>query len=134
MELIISSDPCWLRMVRAMLQEVSRQAGFNEPERSDIILAVDEALSNVIRHSYKGDPQGVVSLTCAADNGCLEIVLRDKGEAVDPKHLEPPPPDEIRLGGRGIFLIRSTMDEVTFERDGDTNLLRLRKYIPAHAC
>jgi len=131
MELKISSDPRWLRMVRAMMQEISRQAGFNDMERSEIILAVDEALSNVIKHSYKGDPQGVVWLTCAADNGCLEVVLRDRGEPIDPQRLEAPPPDEVRIGGRGLFLMRSIMDEVLFEREGETNLVRLRKFVRA---
>ena len=133
MELKISSDPRWLRMVRAMMQEIGRQAGFSEMERSEITLAVDEALSNVMKHSYKGSPEGVVWLSCAADDGCLEIELRDQGEAIDPKHLEQPPPDEIRVGGRGIFLMRSIMDEVRFERKGETNLVRLRKYAKAQA-
>lgn len=131
MELKISSDARWLRVVRAMMQEISRQSGFSEKERSEITLAVDEALSNVIRHSYKGSPHGVVWLSCAADFGSLEIVLQDQGEAIDPKHLEPLPPDEIRLGGRGIFLMREIMDEVRFEREGDRNLVRLRKHAKA---
>ena len=133
MELKISSDPRWLRVVRAMMEEVSRLAGFSDGERCGIVIAVDEALSNVMKHSYKGDPNGQVSLSCVADDGCLEIVLRDQGEAFDPKRLEPPPPDEMRVGGRGIFLMRSTMDEVKFERHGDVNLLRLRKYVKARA-
>jgi serine/threonine-protein kinase RsbW len=120
-------------MVRAMMQEVCRQAGFDEMERSEVTLAVDEALSNVIKHAYKGNPEGTVWLSCAADDGCLEIVLRDQGEAIDPEHLDPPPPDEIRAGGRGIFLMRSIMDEVQFEREGESNLVRLRKYAKAQA-
>jgi serine/threonine-protein kinase RsbW len=130
-ELEISSDPRWLRMVRAMMDEVSRQAGFGEAERCDIMIAVDEALSNVMKHAYKGDPNGRVWLSCIAGSGCLEIVLRDKGEALDPKRLDPPPPDEMRAGGRGIFLMRSTMDEVIFERNGNTNLVRLSKHVKA---
>ena len=133
MELSISSDARWLRVVRAMIQEVARQAGFSEGDRFDITIAVDEALANVIKHAYKGDPTGAVALSCIADDGFLEIVLRDYGEAPDPKRLEPPPPDELRAGGRGIFLMRSTMDEVEFERNGDMNLVRLRKYVKAPA-
>jgi serine/threonine-protein kinase RsbW len=133
-ELEISSDPRWLRMVRAMMDEISRQAGFGEAERCDIMIAVDEALSNVMKHSYKGDPNCRVWLSCTAENGSLEVVLRDQGEALDPQRLEPPPPDEMRVGGRGIFLMRSTMDEVNFERRGDTNWLRLSKQVRARAC
>jgi len=116
-----------------MMQEVSRQAGFSEVERSEITLAVDEALSNVIKHSYKGNPDGVVWLSCAADDGCLEIVLRDEGAAFDPKQVQQLPPDEIRPGGRGVFLMREIMDEVQYERKGKQNLVRLRKYIKAAA-
>ena len=133
MELKISSDPRWLRVVRAMMEEVSRLAGFSDGERCDVVIAVDEALSNVMKHSYKGDPNGQVSLSCVADNGCLEIVLRDQGAALDAKCLDPPPPDEIRVGGRGIYLMRSTMDAVEFERQGDMNVVRLRKYVKARA-
>lgn len=131
LELNFTSDPRWLRMVRAMVQEVSRQAGFNDGERCDITIAVDEALSNVMKHAYNGDPNGPVSLICITDDGRLEIMLRDQGRAIDPKHFEPPPPDELRVGGRGIFLMRSTMDEVQFERNEDKNLVRLRKYVKA---
>ena len=116
-----------------MIQEICRQCGFSELERSEITLAVDEALSNVIKHSYKGSPHGEVWLSCVDHDGCLEIVLRDQGEAIDPKCLEPPPPDEIRIGGRGIFLMREIMDEVRFEREGKHNLVRLRKYCKAQA-
>jgi serine/threonine-protein kinase RsbW len=133
MELKISSDPRWLRMVRAMMQEISRQAGFSEMERNEISLAVDETLSNVIKHAYRGNPEGPVWLSCASENGYLEVVVRDQGQAPDPKRLEPPPPDEIRLGGRGVFLIRSIMDEVEFEREGETNTVRLRKYVKTPA-
>ncbi len=109
------------------MQEVSRQAGFNESERCDIMIAVDEALSNVMKHAYKGDPNGEVCLTCNAGDGSLEIELSDRGEPCEIGRLEAPPPDEMRVGGRGIYLIRSTMDEVEFERNGNRNFMRLRK-------
>lgn len=131
MELKIPSDSRWLRVVRAMMEEVSRLAGFSGGERCDVIIAVDEALSNVIKHSCKGDPDSQVSVSCVLDNGCLEIILSDRGEAFDPTKIEPPPPDEVRPGGRGIYLMRSTMDEISFERNGDINRVRLRKYVKA---
>jgi len=129
MELKISSDPRWLRLVRAMMQEISRQAGFTETERHGIVLAVDEALSNIMKHAYRGDPNGDICLMCQLHDASLEIELHDHGETPDPKRLEPPPPDDMRPGHRGVFLMRSTMDEVKFERNGDTNLVRLLKHV-----
>ena len=133
MELTIPSDPRWLRMVRAMMEEVSRQAGFDEKEGCEVVIAVDEALSNVMKHSYKGDPNKLVSLSCITEDGSLEVVLRDQGEVLDLERCEPKAPDEMRVGGRGIFLMRCTMDEVEYQRDGDTNLIRLRKHSKAKA-
>ena len=116
-----------------MMHEVSSQVGFSERERHEVTLAVDEALSNVMKHAYKGDPNGLVSISCVTEDGRLEVVLCDHGEACDPKRLEPPPPDEMRVGHRGVFLMRSAMDEVEFERTGDMNLVRLRKCVKAPA-
>jgi len=130
-ELRISSDPRWLRMVRVIMQEIARQAGFPDGERGEITLAVDEALANVIKHAYRGDPNGTVLLSCEAEEGRLEIELRDRGLAFDPGRLVEKAPDELRVGGRGLFLMRATMDEVHFERNGDTNLVRLRKSVKA---
>jgi serine/threonine-protein kinase RsbW len=129
MELKISSDPRWLRLVRAMMQEVSRQAGFSEAERHQIALAVDEAISNVIKHSYKGEADRPVSVSCETENGLLEIVVRHRGERFEPRPVDHLPPDELRPGGRGLFLMRCVMDEVEFVRDGEENLVRLRKYL-----
>ena len=133
MELKISSDPRWLRLVRTVMQEVSRQAGFGEAERHQIALAVDEALANVIKHSYKGQPDGAISLTCQVDNGSLEVVMRHWGERFDPGCTTDLPPDELRAGGRGLFLIRATMDEVEFDHDGECSVVRLRKHVKTAA-
>jgi len=128
-ELKISSDPCWLPMVRAMMEQICCEAGFAEEDRVDITIAVDEALSNVVRHSYNGNPDGEIKLRWTADGGCLEILMSDHGQPVDPKRVKPQPPDEFRLAGRGALLIHATMDEVEYRRADGTNSLRLRKYL-----
>ena len=60
------------------------------------------------------------------------VEVRDQGEPFDPAECETPPPDELRVGGRGVYLIRSVMDEVEYRRDGSTNCVRMRKRHPAH--
>jgi serine/threonine-protein kinase RsbW len=129
MELRISSDSRWLRLVRTVMQEVSRQAGFAEGEQRQIALAVDEALANVIKHAYKGRPDGTVSVTCEAESGALEVILRHRGERFDPAGADQLAPDDLRAGGRGLFLMRATMDEVEFDHDGENCVVRLRKYV-----
>jgi len=128
-ELRISSDPRWLRMARRLVEEFSRQAGFDEHGRQEIIIGVDEALSNVMRHAYRGETSGPISLICEAEDGRLEVVLKDQGQAFAPGSASLDLPDPARLSGRGSFLIHSTMDEVEYRRAGEDNLMRLRKYL-----
>ena len=121
------SDPRWLRPVRLLVEEFAEQAGFSAETRQEVELAVGEALANVMCHSYGGDAERPIEMRCAMRDGALEVEIRDDGEAFDSKHLRPPPPDELRAGGRGVFLMREIMDKVEYLRDNNRNLLRMTK-------
>jgi len=95
------------------------------------MLAVDEAISNVIRHAYGDDHEKPVELTFNLFADRLEFVLFDQGIAPDPARLEPHPLDDESLNGRGTYIIRSIMDGVSYERAPGGNLLRLTKRLPA---
>ena len=53
--------------------------------------------------------------------------IRDKGRPFNPLDCEVPPRDELRPGGRGLYLMREIMDEIDYRRDGDRNCVRLSK-------
>ncbi len=131
-ELVVTSDTRWLRLIRCVIEEFSARAGLDSKTTHEVMLAVDEAVSNVIKHSYKGAPDQKISLRCEEVEGGVEVEVRDQGEPFDPAERETPPPDELRAGGRGVYLIRSVMDEVEYRRDGSTNCVRMRKRHPAH--
>ena len=63
-------------------------------------------------------------------NGAVEIELRDQGEPFDPPKEPISPPDETCAGGRGIFMMQAIMDEVEYTRQGTTNSVRMKKYLP----
>lgn len=121
------SDPRWLRPVRLLLEEFAEQAGFPATMRQEVELAVGEALTNVMRHSYGGETERPIELRCALRDGTLEVEIRDDGEPFDCEDLSPRPPDELRGGGRGVFLMREIMDKVEYLRDDNRNLLRMTK-------
>ena len=125
-EIKFSSDSRWLRPLRTLLEEFAGQAGLDSKACHEVILAAGEALANVMRHSYNGDCHQKVWLKCRSDDNMIEIEIRDRGEAFDWKAALPPP-DGLRPGGRGVYLIRSAMDEVEYRREGDQNLVRMRK-------
>ena len=125
-EIRFPSDPRWLRPIRSFIEEFAGQAGLGSQACHEVMLAVGEALTNVMRHSYNGDCNQKVWLKCSSDEGTMEIEIRDRGEAFEVEKTLPAP-DELRPGGRGIYLIRSAMDEVEYSREGDQNLVRMRK-------
>lgn len=126
----MSSNPRLLAVVRSSVSEFSAALGFDDQQCGRITLAVDEALSNVIRHAYNNQCDHEIELNCLAQNDCLEFTFIDRGEPADPARICAQPLDEVALGGRGTHLIRQIMDEVRYERLPGQNRLHLKKYMP----
>ena len=98
--------------------------------RDRLVLAVDEACSNIIRHGYGGDGRGDISLALQRCAGVLTFSLCDGAPAVDPARLRARPLGECRCGGFGVALIDEVMDDWRLEPvDGGGNRLILRKRI-----
>jgi anti-sigma regulatory factor (Ser/Thr protein kinase) len=129
-EIRIPSDPRMLKIVRAGISHVCSIMGFQRPDRNNIILAVDEACSNIIKHAYKGENNKPIIIIIKINLHRLEINLRDYGEKVDIKAIKSRKLDDIRPGGLGVHLIKSVMDEVIYEDGPDLgNRLHLVKYV-----
>ena len=128
-EIRVASDTRWLALIRRITDEFCQHTGIEAQERHAVILAVDEAVSNVMRHSYKGDPTQELTVTWRWMDGGIEVEIRDHGEPFDPRDETTSPPDELRVSGRGLFLMRTIMDQIDYRREGSTNLVRMRKMI-----
>ena len=133
----LSSDPRLLRVVRSAVEQITQEVGLDEAECRRVTLAVDEAVTNIIRHAYENQPGQPIEISCSRQGAeadgdgpdRLEILLQDCGRAVSPSEFHGRPLDEIRPGGLGLHLIREAMDEVDYQRAGKTNRLRLVKYL-----
>jgi anti-sigma regulatory factor (Ser/Thr protein kinase) len=123
----MSSDPRYLSVVRAAVGELSAACGLAEDSCHGVVLAVDEALANVICHAYKNQPDGEIEVDCEAGPNELVFRLLDHGEPVDPARICGRPLDNISLNGRGTYLIKAMMDEVIYERIEGTNQVRMIK-------
>ena len=126
----LTSDPRLLPVVRNTVAELTTVCGFKDEQRRRITLAVDEALSNIMRHAYKNRCDQEIEVSCHSESGCLEFSLIDRGEAVDRSRICVQPIDETAPGGRGTHLIRQIMDEVCYDQIPEGNRLRLKKYLP----
>ncbi len=131
LHLKFSSQPDRLKLVRNAVFDTAMLCGCSEPTARDIVIAVDEANQNVIRHAYKGAPNGQVVLDISRENDDIVLHLRDFAEKVDVSRIKPRDLDDIRPGGLGTHFIREVMDEVEFisPPDGTGNLLRMKKRI-----
>ena len=101
--------------MRCTVAEIASLAGFSDKDRDSICLAVDEACSNIIKHSYKEQSGGEIILKCRIEPDALRISIRDFGEKFDARGIEPRAPKDIRPGGLGVLMIKNVMDEVVYD-------------------
>lgn len=129
--LTISSDLRLLALARAFIEAVCRRAGFDECVTHAIVLATDEATNNVMRHAHQNQPNASIQIQCFLYPDGIEIHLHDEGEPFDITQVPNMDPAELRIGGRGVFLMRKLMDELScFPRGDRGNTLRMVKRSP----
>jgi anti-sigma regulatory factor (Ser/Thr protein kinase) len=135
-EIRICADPEYLAVVRTAVRRVSGIIGISEDKCESVTLAVVEALTNVIRHSYGGpcDKPIIVKLAkieaSGKENSALEIIIRDFGKQVEPEKIKGRDLDDVKPGGLGVHIIQSVMDEIEFSRADECGMqLRMVKYL-----
>jgi serine/threonine-protein kinase RsbW len=93
---------------------IATESGFDEDEVMQISMAVREAAVNAVLHGNAYDPSKKVKVDFERNGCALIITIRDQGKGLDPAKIPDPlaPENLLKTSGRGIFLIRSFMDEV----------------------
>jgi anti-sigma regulatory factor (Ser/Thr protein kinase) len=132
----VSSLPAHLPVVRGAIEKVCELLGFADEETGSIVLSVDEAMTNVIRHAYGGDTDQPieVELTALGEDrpDALRIRLRDYGKVVDRSKIKPRKLDDIRPGGLGVHIMMECMDVVDYSpAEGGGTRLTMVKTVPA---
>ena len=110
-----------LPIVRATVGQLAAMVGWDETESRAIIMAVDEALANVIRHAYHGSDAGRIELHCCAAEGELEFRIRDTGAPPDRSLICAREVGCDKIGGLGTHIIRDVMDSVSYEAQQEGN-------------
>ncbi len=127
----IFSTSAHLPIVRGAVEKTCELLGFDDETAGSIVLSVDEALTNVIRHAYDGadDRRIEVELASTAGGDGLRITVRDDGTYVDPAQMRPRDLKDVRPGGLGVHIIRECMDDVSYARrdNGGTELTMTRR-------
>ena len=135
-ELVVPNDTQYLVTVREEVTKVVSQSAFSARDQKLLIVAVDEAITNIMEHAYDNDLEGEldVELILEADATRFEVVIRDSGKEFDPTAVDIPDiTAHIRKGqrhGLGIFLIRQIMDEINYNFvQGEKNQLQMIKFV-----
>ena len=110
-----------------------REAGMDAAAIPKIILAIDEACTNIALYAYP-ERKGYIRLACWLDHGDFVISIEDKGKPFNPCSVPPPRFDvslnERKVGGLGIHLMRKLMDEISYTYDPMIgNQLTMRKHV-----
>jgi serine/threonine-protein kinase RsbW len=129
--LTIPSELRLLPVARQFVEAVCQAGGLEPAAINAVILAVNEALSNVIRHAHRDRPMIPLQLQCRLLPDGIEVKLLDQGPTFDLDSVPHLDPGEVRVGGRGVYLMRQLMDELISEpRDQGGNILRMVKRCP----
>jgi len=130
------SDIDMLDLVQTVSNHLGRQAGLDDEALHWVSVAVRESVTNAIRHGNGGDAGKRVYLEfmCLGAGNGLAIRVRDEGPGFDPNCLPDPLALEnlLKPSGRGIFLIRSFMDELELRRapEGGMELVMVKRPQP----
>lgn len=128
----LANNTAELDALRTFVKKELEASPLSESEQNMVVLAVDEAVSNIIQHAYDADAEETIAVELETDERRLAIFIRDSGRSFDPsgrgaveinEHV-----GEGKRRGLGIFLMRRIMDEVHYDfQEGVRNELVLIK-------
>ena len=132
--LTIPAHLAYLSQVRRFVMNAAATLPCGDEQIDDLILATDEAVTNIIVHGYQAN-EGEIRLTIGQQSGACMVVLQDNAPAFDPNTAAKPninaPLESRPLGGLGVHLIRMLMDDLHYQQEADgTNRLTLIKRFP----
>lgn len=130
---LLKNDVRDVPMLNAFVREICSALQLDEATATNVCLAVEEAVVNVMRYAYTDGSKGEIHVSASASRDKLAFEIRDDGKPFDPTAAEEPditlPAGRRPIGGLGIFLMRQYMDAMSYKREEDSNVLTLTKYL-----
>jgi serine/threonine-protein kinase RsbW len=130
--LILDNEPYELGRAADWLDGLLGGAGAPPRVVAALQVALEEVLNNILCYGYADLEAHKIEVRFTADASAATLEVSDDGTEFDPTQHRPASSgdtEDTEFGGLGLLFVRRLMDEVTFERVGDRNHLRLRKFI-----
>jgi anti-sigma regulatory factor (Ser/Thr protein kinase) len=126
-----ASHPANLWLVRHCVRQFLQDRAFSSREIDLMVLGIDEACTNIIRHAYHQAEDQLISLSLETIKSTgVRFRLRDYGDRFDPAKYQGRSLDQLRPGGLGIHLIRHAFDQIDYQQRRRGTLLVLTKLKP----
>ena len=130
-QIILQNDIQQVPRLALFVDEVCETVGLDMATTMKLNLAIEEAVVNVMNYAYPQGTVGDIKIEAKGDNNLLEFIIIDCGSPFDPTAQQEADitlsAEERPIGGLGIHLVRQIMDDVTYDRKDNKNILTLRK-------
>ena len=132
-QVVLINQPAEKKKSLQALREFAREHRLPETVLQSADLALEEHLTNVMKYGYEDARVHEILVRLEMVGGGLQIEVEDDGKAFNPLEFPAPnltlPPSERPVGGMGIHLIRSFMDDLGYRREGGRNVFQMRKKV-----
>ena len=131
-EIIVTGETKNVALIFAKVEKLMEGSPVSREWLNDVLICVDEAFSNIIRHGYVNCPEGEVRVTMTLERDYFRILFRDDAAAYTPPQEKPALGRAIlerKTPGLGWYIMQSLMDKVVYKRIGASNCLALTKNI-----
>ena len=133
--LTVPSQPRMLSVARSFVEAICHAHQLERSLTHTLVLVAGEAFTNIVRHAHRDVPDAQMEIRLQFHADAVALIFQDQGEPFDLSAVPELAPGELRIGGRGVYLMRSLMDELTCQprSDQNGNILRLVKRMPQRA-
>ncbi len=129
--MVVAASTGNLASVREFVAARARDHGFGQIDTEEIRLAVDEAMTNVIKHAYGYDDSKKIYISVGSDADSFWVAIQDNGHAFDiAAYKTPDVPERVKQrkkGGVGVYLIKRLMDKVEYSTQNEHNEIKMIK-------
>ena len=130
-ELVFKNEEQELARVAGFMEEICDELQLDMHVAMKLQVAMEEMVTNVIFYAYPQGTSAEIVLTAESDGSELTFVLSDSGKPFDPTAKDAPDldvdPMDREQGGMGILIVKNIMNEVSYQRFGNTNQLTMKK-------
>ena len=130
-EVVVPNQTRYLSLIGNIAEQVAKFLDVYSGDRDDLAyhlnLVLTEAIVNAIHYGSSSSQEDTVRVNLRIEDGTLCMRVYDRGQGFDINNLPPPDPQGLPERGRGIFLIRSFMDYVSYQKTDEGNVLEMYK-------